>query len=66
MEAEDPDLNFEIEGPQEFVFWVKKALIKTGIQNLDSAVSVSKEPFLIRYKDQGFSTLEELVIFLRP
>jgi hypothetical protein len=32
---------------------------------LDSVVSVSKEPFMIRYKDQNFSTLEELVIFLK-
>ena len=65
MEAEGPDLNFEIEGPQELVFWVKKALIKAGIQTLDSVVSVSNDPFLIRYKDQVFSTLEELVIFLK-
>lgn len=66
MEAEDPYLNFEIEGPQELVFWVKKALIKAGIQTLDSVVSVSNEPFLISYKDQNFSALEELVIFLKP
>ena len=65
MEAEDPDLNFEIEGPQGLVFWVKKALIKAGIQTLDSVVSVSNDPFLIRYKDKDFSTIEELVIFLK-
>lgn len=65
MEFEGKDLKFEIEGPQELVFWVEKALIKAGILGLDSGVSVSAEPFLIRYKDQGFSTLEELVIFLK-
>lgn len=65
MEFENQDLRFEIQGPQELVFWVEKALIKAGILGLDSGVSVSAEPFLIRYKDQGFSTLEELVIFLK-
>lgn len=65
MEAEEPDLNFKIEGPQELVFWVKKALVKAGFQGMDSVVSVSKEPFLIRYKDKEFCTLQELVIFLK-
>ncbi|GMQ29170.1 ABC transporter ATP-binding protein [Algoriphagus confluentis] len=65
MEVENQKLGFDIEGPLELVFWVEKALVKAGIQGLDSGVSVSKEPFLIRYKDQDFSTLEELVIFLK-
>lgn len=65
MEAEEPDLNFKIEGPQELIFWVEKALIKAGIQTLDSTISVSQQPFLIRHKDQDFSTIEELLIFLK-
>lgn len=65
MEFEGKDLKFEIEGPQELVFWVEKALIKAGIQTSGSVVSVSNEPFLICYKGQNFSTLEELVIFLK-
>ncbi|OYX20987.1 MAG: hypothetical protein B7Z16_06150, partial [Algoriphagus sp. 32-45-6] len=43
MEFEGKDLKFEIEGPQELVFWVEKALIKAGILGLDSGVSVSAE-----------------------
>lgn len=65
MEFENQDLRFEIQGPQELVFWVEKALIKAGIQTSGSVVSVSNEPFLICYKGQNFSTLEELVIFLK-
>lgn len=65
MEFEGKDLKFEIEGPQELVFWVEKALIKAGFKTLDSMVSVSKEPFLIKYKDQDFSAIEELLIFLK-
>ena len=65
MEFEGKDLKFEIEGPQELVFWVEKALIKAGFKTLDSMVSVSKEPFLIKHKDQDFSAIEELLIFLK-
>lgn len=65
MEVEVEDVKFEIEGPQELVYWVKKALIKAGFQGLDSVVLVSNDPFLIKYKDQDFSTIEELLIFLK-
>jgi iron complex transport system ATP-binding protein len=65
MEFEIKDLRFEIQGPQELVFWVEKALIKAGIKTLDSTISVSKEPFLIRHKDRDFSAIEELLFFLK-
>lgn len=65
MEFEIEDLRFEIQGPEELVFWVKKALIKAGTHSLDSAVSVSAEPFLIRFEKQEFCSIEELVIFLK-
>ncbi len=65
LETEIEDLKFEIEGPEELVFWVKKALIKGGIQSLDSTVSVSAEPFLIRYEKHEFWSIEELLIFLK-
>lgn len=65
MEMEIRELKFEISGPPELVFWVKKALIKAGTHSLDSAVSVSAEPFLIRFEKQEFCSIEELVIFLK-
>lgn len=65
MEAEEPDLNFKIEGPQELIFWVEKALIKAGIQTLDSTISVSQQPFLIRHQEKEFLSVEELVFFLK-
>ncbi|PZV85362.1 iron complex transport system ATP-binding protein [Algoriphagus aquaeductus] len=65
MEAEEPDLNFKIEGPQELIFWVEKALIKAGIKNLDSTISVSHKPFLIRHQEKEFLSVEELVFFLK-
>ncbi len=65
MEMEVRDLKFEISGPQELVFWVEKALVKAGIESLYSAVSVSAEPFLIRYEKHDFFSIEELLIFLK-
>lgn len=64
LEFEIRDSGFEIEGPQELVFWVKKALIKAGIEKLDSVLSVSGAPFLMLYKGQKFSKVEELVEYL--
>lgn len=64
LEFEIRDSGFEIEGPQELVFWVKKALIKAGIEKLDSVLSVSGAPFLMLYKGQKFSKIEELVEYL--
>lgn len=64
LEFEIRDSGFEIEGPQELVFWVKKALIKAGIEKLDSVLSVSGAPFLMLYKGQKFSKVEELVQYL--
>lgn len=64
MEFEVEDLRFEIQGLQEVVFWVKKALIKAGIQGLDKAISVSAEPFLIKYEKEDFCSVEELIIHL--
>jgi iron complex transport system ATP-binding protein len=64
LEFEIRDSGFEIEGPQELVFWVKKALTKAGIEKLDSVLSVSGAPFLMLYKGQKFSKVEELVQYL--
>ena len=65
MEFEVEDLRFEIQGLQEVVFWVKKALIKVGIKTLDSTISVSHQPFLIRHQEKEFLSVEELVFFLK-
>ena len=65
MEMGIKDLKLPIEGPKELTFWVEKALIKAGIQTLDSTVSISTEPFLIKYEEVKFSSTEELLIFLK-
>ena len=65
MEVEIQDLKFEIQGPQELVFWVEKALIKAGIKSLDSLVTISEKPFLIRYQEKEFTKVEEMVVHLR-
>lgn len=65
LEFEILDSRFEITGPTELVFWVEKALQKAGIRGLDSMISVSDKPFLIRNQGKEFTKIEELIAFLR-
>lgn len=52
--------DFQIEGPAEQAYWVKKALVKAGITSLDKSLVIS-EPFGLRVGDNTFGTLEELI-----
>ncbi len=52
--------DFQIEGPAEQVYWVKKALVKAGITSLDKPLVIS-EPFGLRVGDNTFGTLDELI-----
>jgi len=55
---EGPD--FQIEGPAEQAYWVKKALVKAGITFLDQTLVIT-EPFGLRLGEKTFGTLEELI-----
>lgn len=52
--------DFQIEGPAEQAYWVKKALVKAGITSLDKLLVIS-EPFGLRVGDNTFGTLDELI-----
>ncbi|OOG76134.1 ABC transporter ATP-binding protein [Algoriphagus sp. A40] len=65
MEFEIRDLGFEISGPQELVFWVKKALNKAGIDSFADSVLVKKEPFSIHHKNREFPKISDLIHFLK-
>ena len=52
--------DFQIEGPAEQAYWVKKALVKAGITSLDKPLVIS-EPFGLRVGDNTFGTLDELI-----
>jgi iron complex transport system ATP-binding protein len=52
--------DFQIEGPAEQVYWVKKALVKAGITSLDQTVVITA-PFGLRHGEKSFETLEELI-----
>ena len=56
--------DFQIEGPTEQVYWVKKALVKAGIASLDQTLVIT-EPFGLRVGDKTFGTLEELIVALK-
>ncbi|MFC3415552.1 ABC transporter ATP-binding protein [Algoriphagus hitonicola] len=57
--------NLEIIGDQDLTFWVKKALLKAGFQQLDGPVLIQSNPILLRYQELEFSRLDKLIDFLR-
>lgn len=65
MEIGIQDSKFDVSGPQELVFWVKKALDKTGIGRLSDPVCVKKEPFSIQYKNREFPKISDLILYLK-
>ena len=52
--------DFQIEGPAEEAYWVKKALVKAGITSLDQPLVITA-PFGLRIGEKSFGTLEELI-----
>lgn len=52
--------DFQIEGPAEQAYWVKKALVKAGIASLDQPLVITA-PFGLRLGEKTFGTLEELI-----
>ena len=56
--------DFQIEGPAEQAYWVKKALVKAGITSLDQTLMITA-PFGLRLGEKTFGTLEELIVALK-
>ena len=56
--------DFQIEGPGEQAYWVKKALVKAGIASLDQPLVITA-PFGLRLGEKTFGTLEELIVALK-
>jgi iron complex transport system ATP-binding protein len=62
LEPENRDLKFEIDGPPELVFWVKKALIKAGLPETKEPIFVKKDPFSISLNGMNFTSINELIL----
>lgn len=60
-----PRVEFKIEGPEDLIFWVKQALVKAGIQNLEGLIRVSSSPFGISFQGQKFTKSEQLIQFIQ-
>lgn len=58
-------IDFDISGPAELVQWVKKALQKSGIPEVNSKIQVFSDPFSIHYIDQVYNTVGELMVSLK-
>jgi iron complex transport system ATP-binding protein len=62
LEFEIQNLRFEISGPPELVFWVRKALVKAGIAETNDPIFVKKDPFSISLNGMNFTSINELIL----
>lgn len=65
LEFEIQNLGFEILGPPELVFWVRKALFKAGVLETKELIFVEKDPFLILTEGQKFKSLDQLLLYYK-
>ncbi len=52
--------DFEIEGPSEQVYWVKKALVKAGIVSLPLSI-ILNSPFVLKVGEHSFPSVEAFI-----
>uniref|UniRef100_UPI00404848C4 ABC transporter ATP-binding protein n=1 Tax=Algoriphagus sp. TaxID=1872435 RepID=UPI00404848C4 len=53
--------DFQIEGPAEQAYWVKKALVKAGITSLDQPMVITA-PFGLRFGEESFGSIEDFIV----
>ena len=53
--------DFQIEGPAEQAYWVKKALVKAGITSLDQAMVITAT-FGLRFGEESFGSIEDFIV----
>lgn len=65
IEAEVEKSELKIEGQEELVFWVEKAVQKAGIANTKTSIFVKKEPFSISMGEAKFDSIDKLIFYLK-
>ncbi|MFN3997937.1 ABC transporter ATP-binding protein [Algoriphagus sp.] len=65
LEFEIRDSKFDISGPKELVFWVRKALVKAGIAEKNDPIFIEKDPFLLSIGEMKFDSIDKLTDFLK-
>lgn len=65
VEIKSQPATFNIEGSQELIFWLQKALKKARIYELDGQVRVQNNPFSIFFMEKEFDSLESFIDSLR-
>ena len=66
IESKKEELKFNISGPKILATWISKALEKAGIKELSETINVSEDPFLIRYLNGEYKSIEEFTLALWP
>lgn len=65
LEIQETFGDFSITGPEDWVYWVKKGLIKAGIQTVAKEIHVQVNPFRITLGEKNFQRVEELISDLK-
>lgn len=63
LEYRFPQGKYQLEGPEELIYWTQKALQKAGISTLPNPIKIIPQPFTFSSAEQTFSSLEELISF---
>ena len=65
LEAQDQNQEIPIQGPEDLVYWVKKAMAKAGISQISSEIRIKGNPLCLEIGADSFASLEEFIQFLR-
>ena len=64
LETKREKIEYTIQGPEDLIFWVEKALQKAGLTKLSSEVQVKKNPFEILVNQHQFTQIEPFIQYL--
>ena len=65
VEIKNQPGDLDIEGPLELIFWLKKALTKAGIYQVNGPIRIKNEPLFIFHKGKEYGSIESFIGGLR-
>lgn len=65
IEASVSEADFQLSGSPKLIPWLKNALVKAGVQSLNSPIHISYDPFSIEYQEKFYRNVEEFLEVVR-
>ena len=65
LEVQEDIMEFPVQGPEDLVYWVQKALKKAKILGIPTEIRVKENPFSLEMNSRSFASLEEFIQFLK-